>query len=228
MATEKTRKSIVEAFMALAAETPWNDLTLPAIADKAGIDLAQLRDAYDGKMAILEDFSRRIDMAVLKGGDDDMAGEPARDRLFDVLMRRLDLLAPYREGLRGLMRSAKRDPLLLAAFNRIAVTAQLWMLSAAGIEAAGPAGMVKAQGLAVAFAKVLRTWLREDDPELPKTMATLDKELSRGERALHRLDRLACLMPRPFRPDDCHRHRRRHRDEEPEASNDDEAAEPAA
>ena len=228
MATEKTRKSIVEAFMALAAETPWNEMTLPAIADKAGITLAALRDAYDGKMAILEDFSRRIDMAVLKGGDDDdMAGEPARDRLFDVLMRRLDLLVPYREGLRGLMRSAKRDPLLLAAFNRIAVTSQLWMLSAAGIEAAGPAGMVKAQGLAVAFAKVLRTWLREDDPEWPKTMAALDRELTRGERALHRLDRLACLMPRPFRPDGCRRHRKRH-DEEPAASNDDEAAEPAA
>ncbi len=224
MATEKTRKAIVDAFMKLSATTAWNDLTLAAIAEEAGLDLAALRDAYDGKLAILEDYSRRIDMAVLKADTADMAGEPAKDRLFDVLMRRLDLLAPHREGLRGLMRSARRDPMLLAAFNRIAVTAQQWMLAAAGIDAAGPAGMVKAQGLAVAFARVLAVWVKEDDSDLPKTMAALDRELTRGEKALIRLDRLTCLMPRPIRKACCGSKRQA----KPDASNDDEAAEPAA
>ena len=40
-------------------------------------------------------------MLVLAGGDVDMAEEPARERLFDVLMRRLEALAPYKEAIRS-------------------------------------------------------------------------------------------------------------------------------
>ncbi|PLX38448.1 MAG: TetR family transcriptional regulator [Hyphomicrobiales bacterium] len=200
MATEKTRKKIVESFMTLAAAKSWDEMTLPVVAEAAGVDLATLRDAYDGRIKIVEDFARRIDTAVLKQGSDDMAGEPARDRLFDVLMTRLDHLAPYRDALRNLMCAAKRDPMLAAAFNRIAVVSQGWMLAAAGIDSSGTSGLIKAQGLAVGFARVVAVWLDEEDPDLPKTMAALDRELNRGQRALRAVDKIACLVPDRFRP----------------------------
>ena len=56
------------------------------------------------------------------------------------------------------------------------------MLTAADIGAAGPKGMVRAQGLAVLFAGVLRTWVEDDDAGLARTMAALDRELARGQR----------------------------------------------
>ena len=37
-----------------------------------------------------------IDRQVLEGTSDDLAGEPARERLFDVFMRRIDALTPYK------------------------------------------------------------------------------------------------------------------------------------
>ena len=40
----------------------------------------------------------------------DMAEEPPRERLFDVLMRRLEALAPHRDAVRSLLRSARRNP----------------------------------------------------------------------------------------------------------------------
>ena len=39
-----------------------------------------------------------------------MAEEPPRERLFDVLMRRLEALAPHKAAIRSLLRSARRHP----------------------------------------------------------------------------------------------------------------------
>ena len=64
---------------------------------------------------------------------------PPRERLFDVLMRRLEILAPHREAVRSLLRSARRNPPLALALNGLAVRSQQWMLTAAGIERIGPA-----------------------------------------------------------------------------------------
>src|SRR2546429_7690655 len=118
---------------------------------------------------------KETDRAVLDGADADMAEEPPRERLFDVLMRRLEVLAPQKAAVRSLTRSAARNPGLAFALNGFAVRSQQWMLTAADIDAAGPRGMLRAQGLAVLFASVLRTWVDDDDPGLARTMAALDR-----------------------------------------------------
>ena len=64
------------------------------------------------------------------------------------------------------------------------------MLEAAGIESDGPVGAIKLQGLAIAFARVLQTWFRDDEPGYPATMAALDRELTRGETLVGRVEDL--------------------------------------
>ena len=89
---------------------------------------------------------------------------------------------------------ARRDPLSAAALNREVVNSMRFMLEAAGIDCEGAVGAIKLQGLAVAWARVLEVWFRDDDPGLSKTMAELDRELTRGRRIVARvedLDRLA-------------------------------------
>ena len=84
--------------------------------------------------------------------------------------------------MRSLLRSARRNPPLALALNRLAVRSQQWMLTAAGIPASGPRGFIRAQGLAVLFASVLRAWVNDDDTGLARTMAALDRALARGQR----------------------------------------------
>jgi hypothetical protein len=132
---------------------------------------------------------------VLAEGDADMADEPPRERLFDVLMRRLEALAPHRAAIRSLMRSARRHPSLALAFNGLAVKSQRWMLTAANIDAAGPRGIVRAQGLALLFAGVLRTFVADEDEGLARTMAALDRALSRGQRWSGFLEDLCRFAP---------------------------------
>ncbi len=59
------RDRIIDALMALAGEMRWGDITLPMIAERAGLSLADLRDQFPSKGAILGGFSKRIDRIVL-------------------------------------------------------------------------------------------------------------------------------------------------------------------
>src|SRR5690606_14452183 len=131
-------------------------------------------------LAVLAGHVKAIDRQVLAEIDPEMEEETQRERLFDVLMRRLELLAPHREAVRSLMRSARRDPRLGMALNAMSVRSQQWMMTAAGISASGPKGMVRAQGLALLFANVLRVWVN-DDEEQTRTLAALDSQLARGQ-----------------------------------------------
>jgi AcrR family transcriptional regulator len=183
------RRKIVEALMALAAEQPFEDITISDICARAGVSLADFRDAFPSKGAVLASLSKIIDRKVLEGVNDDLAAEPARDRLFDVLMRRLDAMAPYKEGLRGVSAWARRDPVSAMALNGVALNSMRFMLEAAGIGHEGPSGTVKLQGLVLAWLRVLEVWF-DDDATNDRTMAALDRELDRGGRLVARLDDL--------------------------------------
>ena len=198
-----TRDKIVAAFLDLLAERHFEEIGFADIAARAGISLAQLRDEFASTLAILAAHIKATDRAVLAADLSDMEEEPARERLFDVLMRRLEVLAPHRQAVRSLLRSARRNPPLAVALNGLATRSQQWMLTAAGIEASGPRGVLRAQGLTVMFGSVLRTWVDDDDPGLARTMAALDRALARGQRVAGFVDdlfripaRLCRLRPR--------------------------------
>jgi AcrR family transcriptional regulator len=188
------RDPIVAAFMELLAEKPIEQIGFAEIAARAGVSLAELRGRYGSTLAILAAQMKEIDRQVLSGGDADMAEEPPRERLFDVLMRRIEALSPDKAAVRSLARSAARNPGLAFALNGLAVRSQQWMLTAADISAAGPKGMLRAQGLAVLFASVLRTFVDDDDEGHARTMAALDRALARGQRWSGFLDDL-CGIP---------------------------------
>jgi len=180
--------------MALLAEKPIEQIGLAEIASEAGVSLDQLRGEFASTLAILAAHIKAVDRAVLAADIADVADEPPRERLFDVLMRRLEVLAPHRQAVRSLIRSARRNPPLAFAINGLAVRSQQWMLTAAGIDASGPRGMVRAQGLALLFSGVLRTWVRDEDSGLARTLAARDRALARGQRFAGFLDDL-CRIP---------------------------------
>ena len=136
------RTRIIDALMELAAERQWEDITLSELAERAGVSLSQFRDCFPSKGAALAGFSRMIDKKVLDESSADLANESARDRLFDVLMRRLDAMAPYKEGVRGVAEWARRDPVSALALNGVALNSMRFMLEAAGLDSEGPLGNI--------------------------------------------------------------------------------------
>ena len=187
------RARIVEALMQLAAERRFEDISLRDIAARAHVSLGEFRDAYPSKGAVLGGFNRRLDRAVLDQSYEEMASESPRERLFDVLMRRLEAMAPYREALKELYAWARRDPLALGNMNRMIVNSMRFMLEAAGVDNDGPAGAVKLQGLVIAWVRIVGVWLDDNDPGLSHTMAELDRELTRGEQFARGVDQLDAM-----------------------------------
>jgi AcrR family transcriptional regulator len=193
------REKIVDALMALLGERPYEEIGFADVAVRAGVPLHRCRAEFDSLIGVLAAHIRDIDSKVLAGGDGDMAQEPPRERLFDVLMRRLEALAPHKAAVRSLARSARCNPGFALALNCIAARSQRWMLTAAGIDASGIRGAIRAQGLAGLYAEVLRAWLDDEDPGLARTMAALDRQLARGARWSRCLDDLCRLAPNPCR-----------------------------
>jgi len=184
------RKQVIEALMRLAASRHWDEIELGDIAAEAGLTLAKLRGLFPSKLAMLGGLTRLVDDVVMAENSDELAGEPARERMFDLVMRRLDALAPYKAGLRRIAPAIRSDPLAMAALNRGAVNSWRYMLASAGIPTEDGLGGVRVQGAVLLMARVSEVWLDDDEPGLSRTMERLDRELNTAGRILARVEDL--------------------------------------
>lgn len=187
------RDAIVEALMRLLERRDFAEVGISDIAREAGVSLADFRDCFPSKGAVLAGFSRKIDRKVLDGLSGLHDAAPARERLYEVLRRRLEAMAPYRDALAAILRWAKSDPLALTALNREVVNSMRFMLEAADIDSEGAVGALKLQGLAFAWARVLNAWC-QDDCDMSHALSALDSELDRGEKFIDRAEDLARLI----------------------------------
>lgn len=181
------RERIVDAALALAAAEGWRDVTLSAIAAKAGVDLASVHAEFPVKASILDAWLRRIESRVLAGGPVDADDSP-RDRLFEILMRRYDAMAPHKAAVAAILRDAI-DPWTLAVGIPALARSMTWMLEAAGLSSSGIAGLLRTKGLALVCLETTRVWVDDDTPDQSRTMATLDRALRRAESILNTLRR---------------------------------------
>lgn len=196
MTSETTRDACLRGFLALLGEKRYRAISLADVAGRSGVALSEMRALFAGPDDLLAAFFRATDRHVLAEGGaeaEDLAQEGPKERLFEVLMRRLDALEPHRDAVRRLRDEARRDPVLALTLLRLSEGSQRWMLAAAGIDCAGLRGSVRAKGLALLFARLLGVWLDDEDPGLGPTMAALDRELDQGAKLLGMLDDLAFI-----------------------------------
>lgn len=183
-------EAIVAAALALAAGGDWNDVTLKAVAKKAKISLTDLLERFADKNAIVAAYMRQVDRAVLDRLDADIENEVTRDRLLDIFISRLEVLGENKAGVQSIWKALSRDPQAMVTLAPNVLRSQKIMMAAADIDASGIGGALQAQGLALIFARGLRTFLHDDDPGMARAMAKLDRGLRDGETMLSRLSRL--------------------------------------
>jgi AcrR family transcriptional regulator len=182
------RDRIVVATFKLAETRGWRELSLGEIAGEAGIPLAELRSTFQSKGQILAAFSRAVDQAVLEKFEKPGTDAP-RDRLFDVLITRFEIMQPYKAAMRRIRDDLGSSFGEALAQLRPALKSQYWMLAAAGISGEGGGGLLRVQGLLALYARVFPIWLDDGDPGLARTMAALDRRLRRGEAVLRGIAR---------------------------------------
>ena len=103
-------------------------------------------------------------------------GSP-HDRLFDVMLKRLEIMAPYRGVVASVLKTSLRDAgeglkLLQSVTDSIG-----WMMSAARVEQEPHWQALGRLMLMRLYVRILRVWSKDDDPGLARTMAALDRSL---------------------------------------------------
>jgi ubiquinone biosynthesis protein COQ9 len=172
---------LIAALWRVIAAHGWPGLSMRRLAVEAGVEAASLRERFPTRLDVLLLHGRMMDQAVLAGTIPGQGGS-ARDRIFDVLMRRLDAMQPHREGILRLFEDMRRDPALALALAPHIGIAMRWMLEAAEVEAKSCEARLLALGLAGVWLATIRAWAGDDSPDMGATMAALDSALDRAER----------------------------------------------
>ncbi|WP_428532706.1 hypothetical protein [Rhodopila sp.] len=178
--------ALVTAAFRLAGDEGWRGLNVAKAARAAGLSVAEARGRFPSRTTILMRFGRLADQAALLDAPDD---GPVRDRLFDLLMRRFDVLQTHRAGVKALLRYLPTDPptaLLLASATQRSMR---WMLQGAGITATGVSGALQERGLLAIWLWAMRAWERDETEDLSGTMAAVDSALQRADRLAAGLQR---------------------------------------
>ena len=171
---EALRQAAITAAFARAAEHGWEAVRLDEVAMAVGVSPLRLRSLYGRADDILFDFMAHTDAA--------LAAEPpegsVRDRLLELLIRRLDAYEPHREGICRIWQDLQRDPRLglrLApkSYGSFAATLRL---------AGAKDDTAHVFGFAAVHMAVLNVWCADDDASRNRTLAAADKYLGWAER----------------------------------------------
>jgi AcrR family transcriptional regulator len=182
----------LDAFLRLIGERGYAEVTLADVAEASGLGLAELHRLYRDKVAMAAAFMARIDAEVLAGTPNrNDPEETARDRLFDVMMRRYDALRPHRPALGAIRRAGTRDPMLALALGPALRRSMAAMLEAASLPSEGLSGALRQNGLLAIHYAVSRIFDRDETADLSKTMAALDNRLKMAERWAQFFDKYA-------------------------------------
>ena len=173
-------RALVASAFALIAERGFGRFSVPAAARLGGLPLDRARARFSGRHAVLLRFGRIADEAALARGSEEGS---VRDRLFESVMRRLDVLQAHRAGVLALLRALPFEPMTALLLARATFRSMGWLLEAAGVSAAGPFGRLRAKGLLGVWLWTVAAWQRDESSDLSATMAALDRALTRAGSA---------------------------------------------
>ena len=175
-------EALVTAVLAEAGLRGWRSVSLVETARDAALDLARVRTRFPSKLTVLMRFGTMADQAAL--GDAVIVGA-VKDRLFDMIMRRFDVLQAHRAGVLAVLDAAALDPGLGLFLGSLSARSMGWLLEGAGLSAAGLRGVLRAQGLLAVWLWSVRAWREDDSADLSATMTAVDKALDRAGQLAH-------------------------------------------
>jgi ubiquinone biosynthesis protein COQ9 len=180
MDDEAFDRALIGAAFTLAAEQGWRGVSIAGAARAAGLDLPQARARFPGRTTLLIRFGRMADQAALA---EVPAEGTTRDRLFDMIMRRIDLFQAHRAGVSALFRALPFEPALAVPLACATRRSMRWLLQAVEVDTSTLRGELTVRGLVAVWLWTLRAWERDESADLSATMAALDTALRRAGQA---------------------------------------------
>ena len=179
---------IIAATLKLAKFNSWKNISMKIISEEAKIPLSEIIKILPTKTAILIEFNRLVDKRLSENNHNNEESVNSRDLLFELLMERFDILNENKEALVNIMKSiAKESPVtgIIGIISSLQSITRIMEICA--IPNRGLLGKFRLKAVFAIYLKAMYCWLEDDTPGLSKTMADLDKSLTRLEVLLSRL-----------------------------------------
>ncbi len=188
-----TRDAIVDAALARAEQTSWEEVRLHHIAAALAVTLNEVRAHFREKEDIVDAWFDRADAAMLEdAARPDYSALSARERTERALLSWLAALASHRRVTRQMIAN-KLEPghvhYQLNGLFRVSRTVQ-WMREAAGRKAVLPWRAIEEAALTGIYLATFLCWMYDDSLDAARTRALLSWQLDRAEC-------LAGLIPAP-------------------------------
>lgn len=174
------RDRAVDAALVIAERDGWDAITFQRLAESCACSLSDLYALFDDRSDIWAAYTRRVDAAVMDRACPDLS-EPERDRLFDVMMDRFDVLNDDRAAVISILHAFRRDPKQALCGLPHLGRSMAWMMEAAGLDMTTHRATLRGVGLSAIYLYALKTWIDDDSPDMARTMAALDRALTRAE-----------------------------------------------
>jgi len=187
MSKNTLKDQVIGAALSLAAEQNWDLVSFEEIIEKAGVALGDAYEYFDDKSDVLTAYGRKIDRAMVESVEQLDATLSHREQVFDILMERFDIVNENREAVISILTSFKKDPkqavLSLPHLGR----SMSRVLELCEISTQGLTGCLRVSGITGVYLYALKSWMKDDSPDMAKTMAALDKALDKAEMAYNAL-----------------------------------------
>lgn len=185
---------LTSALTLLEDGTSWENLDFNRLAEHSQINVDVIKLYFHSKTDLYKSLMMRVDQRVEAESDKDLPGETPRDRLFELLMLRFDILNEHRTAYQHLFYQTFKNPKLFrTALPRFHESMDV-MLRLADLNGRDGRGCppLRTAAVAVVFLNAARIWLDDDSADMAPTMAELD-------RGLAKLDQARDYIPDAFR-----------------------------
>ena len=172
---------LVDAMLAHVAAFGWRGITIPDVAERAGLGSEEAYALCPDRAELLNMFARRVDLASVAGAGAVPEHFEARyDMLLDILMLRFETLNRHREIVSRVLIDVIREPDTLLGVLPQSQRSFAFLAGAAGFPKAGWQGVVFAKVLSAVWLSSQHVWLKDESADLSVTMAALDRNLRRA------------------------------------------------
>ena len=181
MVENKKEKLIILGFK-LIEKKGWSYFSLKSLAKENKSDLESIKNFFKNKSQFLVSFSEMIDNKVLANIDkDEFNKNSIKDNLFELIMLRFENLNPYKTGLKILLSDLKKSPVELKKIMKKVLDSMDLFLEIANVKNNYLMDFIKVNIIFIIYSYVFNVWLDDQSSEMSKTMAELDKWLSKAE-----------------------------------------------
>ena len=181
MVENKKEKLIILGFK-LITKKGWKYFSLKSLAKENKSDLESIKIFFKNKSQFLESFSEMIDNKVLANIDkDEFNKNSIKDNLFELIMLRFENLNHYKTGLKILLSDLKKSPVELKKIMKKVFDSMDLFLEIANVKNNYLMDFIKVNIIFIIYSYVFNVWLDDQSSEMSKTMAELDKWLSKAE-----------------------------------------------